>query len=84
MGFECRGETVVGAASLDDLKLVYRVLHNSLKRNPELMDGDFLADLQEFLHRQAQAEGVDGADHGAWEAWLGAPQPFRRQTKAFS
>jgi hypothetical protein len=23
------------------------------------------------LQKQAQAEGIDVADHGAWDAWLG-------------
>jgi hypothetical protein len=30
-----------------------------------------LHDLQRDLQRAAQAEGVDIADHGAWDAWLG-------------
>jgi hypothetical protein len=35
------------------------------------MDSEFLHDLQRSLQQQAQAEGVDVADHGAWDAWLG-------------
>jgi hypothetical protein len=27
--------------------------------------------LQRRLHKQAGAEGVDVADHGAWDEWLG-------------
>ena len=58
------------AHSLDDLKLIYRVLHRHLGQHPELMDTHFLSELQSFLQRRAQSEGVDGTDHGAWDAWL--------------
>jgi hypothetical protein len=57
--------------SLAEQKLVYRVLHASLMDQPALMDSGFLQDLQRGLQRAAQAEGVDVADHGAWDAWLG-------------
>ena len=56
---------------LAEQKLVYRVLHARLTDYPELIDSEFLHDLQRCLQRQAQAEGVDVADHGAWDAWLG-------------
>ena len=56
---------------LAELKLIYRVLHNHLTEHPDLLDSRFLEDLQQRLHRQARAEGVDIADHGAWDAWLG-------------
>ena len=56
---------------LPEQKLIYRVLHASLIDHPELMDSEFLHDLQRALQKQAQAEGVDVADHGAWDAWLG-------------
>jgi hypothetical protein len=38
---------------------------------PELMDSEFLHDLQVHLQRTAQAEGIDIGDHGAWDEWLG-------------
>lgn len=78
MGFVVRGETVAAAHSLDELKLVYRALHKSLPLFPELMDTSFMVELQVLLHEQASAEGVDGTDHGAWEAWLSekSPVPF--------
>lgn len=57
--------------SLAERKLLYRVLHSNLMDHPELMDSEFLQDLQHGLQRQAQAEGVDVADHGAWDEWLG-------------
>jgi hypothetical protein len=56
---------------LPEQKLVYRILHQHLIEHPELMDSQFLHDLQRALQRQAQAEGVDVADHGAWDEWLG-------------
>jgi hypothetical protein len=56
---------------LDELKLIYRVLHRHLAEHTELLDAHFFDDLQRYLHRCAQAEGVDIADHGAWDAWLG-------------
>lgn len=71
--FKKQGKLVHGEHQLDELKLVYRVLHSGIARHPELMDSDFLIDLQGFLQRQAQADGVDVTDHGAWEDWLGVP-----------
>lgn len=56
---------------LAEQKLVYRVLHAHLMEHPELIDSEFLHDLQRALQKQAQAEGVDVADHGAWDAWIG-------------
>ena len=56
---------------LAEQKLIYRILHQHLIEHPELMDSQFLHDLQRALQRRAQAEGVDVADHGAWDEWLG-------------
>jgi hypothetical protein len=56
---------------LAERKLVYRLLHRQLTEFPELMDSEFLHDLQRSLQQQAQADGIDVADHGAWDAWLG-------------
>ena len=70
MSFEIRGEAVVGAHSLDDLKLVYRILHRNLNANPDIMDSEFLIELQNFLHEQARADGVDTSIHGDWDNWL--------------
>ena len=71
MSFEERGEAVIGAHSLEELKLVYRVLHRYLAKHTELMDTHFLIELQNFLHARASADGVDTANHSAWDAWLG-------------
>jgi hypothetical protein len=57
--------------AIDELKGLYRVLHAHLTEHPELMDSEFLHDLQRHLQKHAQADGVDVADHGAWDAWLG-------------
>jgi hypothetical protein len=56
---------------LSEQKLVYRILHQHLIEHPQLMDSDFLHDLQRSLQQQAQAVGVDVSDHGAWDEWLG-------------
>ena len=56
---------------LDDLKLIYRVLHRHLTEHTELLDSDFFSDLQRHLQQQATVEGIDVSDHGAWDAWLG-------------
>ena len=54
-----------------ELKLIYRVLHRQLAQHTELLDAHFFDDLQRHLQKQAIRDGVDIADHGAWDAWLG-------------
>ncbi|MCK6455360.1 MAG: hypothetical protein L6Q92_02340 [Phycisphaerae bacterium] len=71
MSFERRGETVIAAHDLEELKLVFRVLHRQLADVPELMDTHFLTELQRFLLAAAGSDGVDVADHTAWDRWLG-------------
>lgn len=71
MSFEERADAVIAALDARELKLVYRVLHQHLGEHPELMDTDFLIELQKYLQIRAKAEGVDVADHGAWDRWLG-------------
>ncbi len=56
---------------LSERKLIYRVLHAHLTEHPDLMDSHILDELQRGLQQAAQAERVDVADHGAWDAWLG-------------
>lgn len=82
MGFVRRGEAVAAAHTLADLKLVYRHLHQSLARSPELMDCDFLLELQEFLHQAAVSEGVDTTDHGQWDLWLANSGPVPRASES--
>ena len=55
---------------LDELKLIYRLLHEALPENPELMDSDLLQDLQRHLQQAASADGVDVSLHAQWAAWL--------------
>lgn len=71
MAFEVKGDQVRFDAAVEDLKLVYRVLHRHLGENLELMDSEFLDALQTALQQKAQAEGVDVGHHGAWDLWLG-------------
>lgn len=71
MSFEERADAVIAALDREELKLVYRILHQHLGDHPELMDTDFLMELQNYLQRQARAEGIDIADHSKWDAWIG-------------
>jgi len=71
MSFETRGESVIASHSLEDLKLVYRVLHKNIAAHVELMDTHFLIELQSFLQEQAAGEGIDPSHHGEWDVWLG-------------
>jgi len=71
MSFETKGDSIIGTHSLEDLKLVYRVLHRYLADHVELMDTEFLLDLQNYLQERARAEGIDTSHHGAWDVWLG-------------
>ena len=71
MSFEDRADAVIAALDADELKLIYRVLHQHLGEHPELMDTDFLIELQNYLQRKAISEKVDIADHGKWDAWIG-------------
>jgi hypothetical protein len=55
---------------IDELKLVYRVLHQNLMSHMELMDAEFLDALQSWLQYRATQDGVDVSVHAEWEAWL--------------
>jgi len=57
-----------------DLKLIYRTLHGSLMDNIELMDSEFLNELQTWLRSVASSQGVDTSDHGQWDRWLGGKE----------
>ncbi len=71
MSFQHRGESVIASHDLSELKLVFRVLHRHLGQHPDMLDTHFLIELQRFLHDQAINDGVDIADHSAWDRWLG-------------
>lgn len=70
MSFEVKGEAVIAAHDMNELKLVYRALHKGLRTFPELMDSHFLTELQLFLQKHARQDGVDVTHHSAWDAWL--------------
>lgn len=71
MSFVLRGEAVAASHTVEELKLVYRVLHAHLTEHLELMDTHFLLELQRFLQDRAIDDGVDPSDHSAWDVWLG-------------
>ena len=55
---------------LEELKLIYRLLHSHLQDEIELMDSQLLHDLQRHLQEQARADGVDVSVHAQWATWL--------------
>lgn len=55
---------------LEDLKLIYRLLHSQLQTHFELMDSELLGDLQTHLQERARADGVDVSLHAQWATWL--------------
>ncbi len=83
MAFTAHGKAFRFDASLEDMKLVYRVLHRHLAENLDLMESPFFDALQSALQQRAQAEGVDVGHHGAWDLWLGneAATPCEERVK---
>jgi len=75
MSFEDRADATVAALDFQELKLIYRVLHQHLAEHHDLMDTDFLIELQNYLQRRALAEKVDISDHGKWDEWIGHTNP---------
>ena len=55
---------------LPELKLIYRLLHNQLPQQPQLLDSELLQDLQTYLQQQAKHDGVDVSHHAQWARWL--------------
>lgn len=55
---------------LDELKLIYRLLHSQLQTEIELMDSALLHDLQTHLQARARADGIDVSVHAQWATWL--------------
>jgi hypothetical protein len=66
-------ENLTLSGSVQDLKLVYRVLHAHLTEHVELVDSELFSSLQSVLQQCAKADGVDVTDHEAWDVWLGNP-----------
>ena len=57
---------------LQELKLIYRLLHTQISQHPELIDSDLLQDLQTYLQQVATADGIDVSHHAQWARWLEA------------
>jgi hypothetical protein len=57
---------------LQELKLIYRLLHSQLPQHPQLLDSELLQDLQTYLQQQAVQDGVDISHHAQWARWLEA------------
>jgi hypothetical protein len=57
--------------NIDELKLVYLILHRDLMKTAGLMDSIFLEELQTHLHSLAKSDGIDVQNHTEWETWLG-------------
>ncbi|MED5578972.1 MAG: hypothetical protein VX794_02965 [Nitrospinota bacterium] len=76
MTFNIQENKISMLASLDEMKLVYRVLHKHITENLELMDSTFLENLQSSLQEKAQEEGIDIGHHMAWDQWLGNESPI--------
>ena len=83
MTFTRQGDSYSFEASIEDMKLVYRVLHRHIGEHPELMDSGCMDELQAALQQKAQEEGVDVGHHGAWDLWLGndAATPCEERVK---
>lgn len=55
---------------LKELKLVYLTLYNSILKTPELIDLEFMSDLQKYLQGKTEKIGLDPLDHDTWINWL--------------
>ena len=62
--------------SIIELKLIYGLLHASVQSHFELMDSEFLSDLQKYLQTTATLEGIDATHHAHWKAWLDNQSPL--------
>lgn len=60
---------------VEELKLIYHLLHTQIPQHTRLISSDLLQDLQDYLLQQARDEGVDVAVHKQWNSWL---QPSER------
>ena len=63
------------AFEINELKLVYQILHKNLLSNMDLMDAEFLQAMQSWLQYRAGQDGVDVSDHAQWDAWLKGQEP---------
>ena len=71
VSFNMEKNEILMSANIEEMKVVYRVLHKHITENLELMDSMFLENLQSTLQEKAQKEGIDIGHHSAWDLWLG-------------
>jgi hypothetical protein len=57
-------------ASLEELKVIYRVLRAHAVQTTDLDGNVFYENLADLLRLQARSEGVDTDAPSEWEAWL--------------
>lgn len=62
--------TALTQYKLQELKLIYRLLHAQLPQQPQLLDSELMQDLQTHLQQQAVNDGVDVSHHAQWARWL--------------
>jgi len=55
---------------IEELKLIYNILHNQFPTHTELMNSELLQDLQHYLLTKAEASGVEVSQHSGWANWL--------------
>ncbi len=68
--------TALAQYPLQELKLIYRLLHAQLPQQPLLLDSELLQDLQTYLQQQATQDGVDISHHAQWARWLETDIPL--------
>ena len=64
--------TTLAQYDLQELKLIYRLLHLQLPQHPQLIDSELLQELQTYLQQRANQDGVDISHHAQWARWLEA------------
>jgi hypothetical protein len=62
--------TALAQYKLQELKLIYRLLHAQLPQQPQLLDSELMQELQTYLQQQAANDGVDVSHHAQWARWL--------------
>lgn len=58
------------AYSVEELKLIYHLLHTQIPQHPKLIGSDLLQDLQDHLLKLAKEDGIDVTVHKQWNHWL--------------
>lgn len=56
--------------SIEELKLIYHLLHIQMPQHTQLISSDLLQDLQDYLLQQARNEGINVAERKQWNSWL--------------